>query len=88
MKKKIPRNVFSFTMEKDMKIMNEATRYHLDILGVSSKPGKPTPWISPTVESLLRSGPAMAPQAGVELFTSSRLTARVVDWTPLEGSCN
>ena len=71
---------------KELELVDEAKRYHLDIIGVSSTKRRG----SGTVD--LEGGwklfysvayPSMSSQAGVGILTSSRLSDCVSDWIPL-----
>jgi hypothetical protein len=78
-------NVSSLT-GKDLELVEEAARYRLDIVGISSTKQKG----SRTVDlsdgwKLFLSGvaPQMSAQAGVGILTSPRLADRVLEWIPL-----
>ena len=71
---------------KKLELVEEAKRYHLDIIGVSSTKRRG----SGTVDldggwKLFYSGddPSMSAQAGVGILTSPRLSDCVSDWIPL-----
>ena len=71
---------------KELEVVEEAKRYHLNIIGVSSSKRRG----SGTVDldgrwKLFYSGadPSMSAQAGVGILTSPRLSNCVPDWIPL-----
>ena len=75
-------NILTFT-GKELELVEEAKRYHLDIIGVSSSKRRG----SGTVDldggwKLFYSGadPSMSAQAGVGILTSPRLSDCVSDW--------
>ena len=78
-------NILTLT-GKELELVEEAKRYHLDIIGVSSTKRRG----SGTVDlnggwKLFYSGadPSMSAQAGVGILTSPRLSDCVSDWIPL-----
>ena len=78
-------NILTLT-GKELELVEEAKRYHLDIVGVSSTKQRG----SGTVDldggwKLFYSGadPSMSAQAGVGILTSPRLSDCVSDWIPL-----
>ena len=78
-------NILTLT-GKELELVEEAKRYHLDIIGVSSTKRRG----SRTVDrdggwKLFYSGadPSMSAQAGVGILTSPRLSDCVSDWIPL-----
>ena len=78
-------NILTLT-GKELELVEEAKRYHFDIIGVSSIKRRG----SGTVDldggwKLFYSGadPSMSAQAGVEILTSLRLSDCVSDWIPL-----
>ena len=78
-------NILTLT-GKELELVEEAKRYHLDIIGVSPTERRR----SETVYlyggwKLFYSGadPSMSAQAGVGILTSSRLSDCVSDWIPL-----
>ena len=79
-------NILTLT-GKELELVEEAKRYHLDIIGVSSTTKRRG---SGTVDldggwKLFYSGadPSMSVQTGVGILTSSRLSDCVSDWIPL-----
>ena len=78
-------NILTLT-GKELELVEEAKRYHLDIIGVSSTKRRG----SGTVDldggwKLFYSGadPSMSAQAGAGILTSPRLSDCVSDWIPL-----
>ena len=79
-------NILTLT-EKELELVEEAKRHHLDIIGVSStkRRGSGTVGLDGRCK-LFYSGadPSMPAQAGVGILTSPRLADCVSDWIPLE----
>ena len=78
-------NVISLT-GKEPELVNEAIRYPLDIVGVSSTKRKRNGTLVLNKRwQLFYSGvdPALHAQAGVRILTNPRLAVRVVEWRPI-----
>ena len=78
--------MFSPSQEKELELVEEAKKYHLDIVGVSSTKRRG----SGIVElgggwKLFYSGvnPSMSAQAGVGILTNPQLSDCIFDWIPL-----
>ena len=71
---------------KELELVEEAKRYHLDIIGVSStkRRGSGTLDLDGGWKLFYSvADPSMSAQAGVGILTSSRLSDYVSDWIPL-----
>ena len=79
-------NVFTLT-GKEMELVDEAKRYHLDIVGISSTKRRGSGIVDLDGGwKLFYSGadPSMSSQAGVGILTSPQLADCVSEWIPLQ----